>query len=381
MKLILALTSLAAMSIRNAQNFEGVKRSKEEWESTFDAITDSVAILDRDYRLVKVNKAYRESQRAGGDGLIGQTCHRLFYKKEGPCPDCPAVETLRTEQPAYAEKRVGEKIFRQWTYPIKNRQDDSLSVVMYTRDVTNLKTLKDRLVRSERMATIGQFAAGMAHEIRNPLGSIVTAADVLSTQAGTGQEDWKTLTDVMQLEAKRLNDIITEFLLYAAPRRPEIAVHDLNRLVEEMIPMIRAEAEQKGMHVESSLAPAVDGGLFDPDKMRQVIWNLVINGIQAMAMGQTLTVATGQGPDGIMLVIQDEGTGISETDRKRIFDPFFTTKSRGSGLGLSIVSRIVEDHEGRIEVASLPGGGTAFTVILPRENQETTVLREVRAHG
>jgi signal transduction histidine kinase len=370
MKLIMALTSLAAMSIQNAGYFEDVKRSKEEWESTFDAITDSVAILDQDYRLLKVNKAYEQSWRDRIDDLTDSICYRFFYQREDPCPGCPATDTLQSGEPAYAEKKVGEKIFRQWTYPIKNIRNESTSVVMYTRDVTSLKTLKDRLIQSERMATIGQFAAGMAHEIRNPLSSIVTAAEVLSTQGDEDKENLKTLTDIIKVEAKRLNEIISEFLLYATPQRPEFKENDLNQVVDEVLRMIRTDSEQKGMHIETSLDPAIGATYFDADKIRQVIWNLVLNGIQSMKMGQTLTVSTRKLPEGTALVVKDAGEGIAENHLKRIFDPFFTTKTRGTGLGLSIVNRIIEDHHGRIEVQSGPGQGSEFTALLPQESPD-----------
>lgn len=367
MKLIVALTSLAAMSIQNATYFEEVARTKEEWESTFDAITDSVAILDDRYKLVKVNKAYRNSGSWGDSDLIGKTCYEVFYRQKEPCAGCPATETLQGRKPAYAEKKVGNRIYRQWTYPMFDDDGKSSSVVMYTRDVTNLKKLKERLIQSERMASIGQIAAGVAHEIRNPLGSIVTAVEVLSSEGGRDEENAFTLTEVLKVEARRLNDIISEFLLYAAPQQPVLKENHLNRVLKEVIRMAASEAKKNDISIVMDLDDRIPPTFFDAGKIKQVIWNLVINGIQAMQAGGTLTILSRRLDDGIEFRVRDQGEGIEPKDVSRIFDPFFTTKSNGTGLGLSIVNRIIEDHHGRIEIESEEGEGAEFIVKLSLE--------------
>ena len=365
MKLIMALTSLAAMAVQNARYFEEVERSKEEWEQTFDAITDSVAILDGSYRLSKVNKAYVQQYGFAKDELLDRACYRAFYRADAPCPGCPATRTLLTGEPAYAEKRVAGKTFRQWTYPVHDDAGRLSSVVIYTRDVTNLKRLKEELVRSERMASIGQIAAGMAHEIRNPLGSILTAVEVLSSGGSAREENFETLSRVIQVEARRLNGIISEFLLYAGPQRPRLRESHLNRVVEEVAGMIRGEAAKEGVALELDLDRSVGPSRFDPDRIKQVIWNILLNGIQAMEGGGTLSVATRRDGSGVSLLVRDQGPGIDPRHRNKIFDPFFTTKERGTGLGLSVVSRIVNDHDGTIEVRSEPGAGAEFVVTLP----------------
>lgn len=364
MKLIVALTSLAAMSIQNATYFEEVSRTKEEWESTFDAITDSVAILDDCYKLVKVNKAYRNSGSWDDSDLIGKTCYEVFYQQKKPCADCPAADTLAGGKPAYAERKVGNRILRQWTYPMFDDDGKSSSVVMYTRDVTNLKKLKERLIQSERMASIGQIAAGVAHEIRNPLGSIVTAVEVLSSEGGTDEENAFTLTEVLKVEAQRLNEIISEFLLYAAPQQPVLKENHLNRVLKEVIRMAVNEAKKNDISIVMDLDDRIPSTHFDAGKIKQVIWNLVINGVQAMPSGGTLTITSHRRQNGIEFRVRDQGKGIGPEDMSRIFDPFFTTKSSGTGLGLSIVNRIVEDHHGRIEIESEEGRGAEFIVQL-----------------
>ncbi len=369
MKLIVALTSLAAMSIQNATYFEEVERTKEEWESTFDAITDSVAILDDRYKLVKVNKAYRNSETWDETELVGKTCYEVLHHVDKPCEGCPAAETLKEGKPAYAEKKVGGRIYRHWTYPMFDDNGKSSSVVMYTRDVTNLKKLKERLIQSERMASIGQIAAGVAHEIRNPLGSIVTAVEVLSSEGGTDEENAFTLTEVLKVEAQRLNDIISEFLLYAAPQQPVLKENHLNRVLEEVIRMAESEAKKNDISIVLDLDDRIPSTYFDAGKIKQVIWNLVINGIQAMQAGGTLTITSNRLDDGVEFRVCDQGRGIEQKDASRIFDPFFTTKSAGTGLGLSIVNRIVEDHHGRLEIESEEGKGAEFIVQLSLEKE------------
>jgi PAS domain S-box-containing protein len=371
MKLIMALTSLAAMSIQNAKYFEEVERGKEEWESTFDAITDSVAILDTNYRLRSMNKAYKIQYGFSKAQLLGRVCYKYLYQLDSPCVGCPVTRTLLTGEPSYAEKKREKSIFRQWTYPIYDEKGRATSVVLYTRDVTNLKKLKDQLTQSERMASIGQIAAGMAHEIRNPLGSILTAVEVLSSQKGANEENFSTLSEVLKVEAKRLNSIISEFLLYAAPHQPRLSENHLNKVMEEVIRMIRSDSEKDGVEIEMHLDAAMETFLFDADKIKQVIWNIVLNGIQSMDRGGVLTVSTKWMGNRAEFSVRDEGAGILQEDRNKIFDPFYTTKARGTGLGLSIVNRIIEDHLGKIEIQSRLGEGTELIVSLPlgAENQ------------
>ncbi len=364
MKLIMALTSLAAMSIQNAQYFEEVERGKEEWESTFDAITDTVAILDTGYRLRRVNKAYNVQYGFSKTDLLDQICYKYLYKIDSPCIGCPVTRTLLTGEPSYAEKKIGKSIFRQWTYPIYDEKGRATSVVLYTRDVTNLKKLKEQLTQSERMASIGQIAAGMAHEIRNPLGSILTAVEVLSSQKGVNEENFSTLSEVLKVEAKRLNNIISEFLLYAAPHQPRLQKNHLNKVMEEVIRIIRTDSEKDGIKIEMHLDSMMETSLFDADKIKQVIWNIVLNGIQSMNRGGVLTVSTKWMGNGAAFSVRDEGVGIPQEDRSKIFDPFYTTKASGTGLGLSIVNRIIEDHRGKIEIQSRLGEGTEFIVSL-----------------
>lgn len=365
LKLIMALTSLAGMSIQNAKHVEEVERSKDEWESTFDAITDSVAILDSAYHLCKVNKAYKIHYGFSKEALTNKVCYKAFYKKQGPCMGCPVTRTLLTGEPSYAEKRAGEKIFRQWTYPIQSKSGLISSVVIYTRDVTNLKKLKERLSQSERMASIGQIAAGVAHEIRNPLGSILTAIEVLSSKGGTEDENFYTLSEVIKLEARRLNQIISDFLLYASPQQPMLRENNLNQVVEEVIRIIQPDAEKEKVRIDVELDPSMQAACFDADRIKQVIWNIVINGIQSMNTGGTLTVTTKWLANQMELRIRDQGPGIRREDMSKIFDPFYTTKESGTGLGLSIVNRIVETHKGSVEIQSQPGEGSEFIVTFP----------------
>lgn len=370
LKLIMALTSLASMSIQNAKYVEEVERGKEEWERTFDAITDTVAILDPSYRFCRVNHAYKNYGFSKED-LIHKTCYQAFYKKERPCPGCPVTRTLLTGAPSYAEKRAGERIFRQWTYPVQGQNGLISSVVIYTRDVSSLKKLKERLTQSERMASIGQIAAGVAHEIRNPLGSILTAIDVLSSRAGGAEdENFYTLSEVIKVEAKRLNQIISDFLLYASPHKPMFRENNLNQVMEEVIRLIRPEAEKEKVKIEVHLDSSMPVSCFDSDRIKQVIWNILINGIQAMNTGGTLTVSTRRLSSQMEFRVRDQGFGIRKEDMNKIFDPFYTTKTSGTGLGLSIVNRIVENHKGMIDIQSPPGEGAEFIVTLPVGNMK-----------
>jgi PAS domain S-box-containing protein len=232
-------------------------------------------------------------------------------------------------------------------------------------DISDRHRLQKQLTQKESLAAVGEMAAVVAHEIRNPLGSIVTAAKSLAG-GDLDKEDRKSLLDVMASETERLNKTISDFLVYARPRDLDRKTADLGKLVGEVLASVRAEAEvSSGVTITESFATDLSGLRFDQDMIRQVVWNLVLNGIQAAGTGGTMAVVIERKTDEVLLRVGDSGAGVSAEARERIFKPFFTTKKQGTGLGLAISSRIVIEHGGRLELVDSPLGGAEFVVALP----------------
>jgi two-component system sensor histidine kinase HydH len=223
---------------------------------------------------------------------------------------------------------------------------------------------EEQLRRADRLSALGELSAGMAHEIRNPLGSIKGAVEILRDDYGPEDAKYEFI-QILLKETDRLNHIVQEFLGFARPKQPEFQQADLNQAIESVLTLTALEAKKAGVNIEKRLDPSIGMRSLDVSLLRQAFLNLVLNAIQAMDHGGVLTVASALRGDSIEITIADTGKGISEENRKKLFSPFFTTKKNGTGLGLAITYRIIENHRGTIDVASRPGKGTTFSVKLP----------------
>lgn len=248
---------------------------------------------------------------------------------------------------------------------------------------SDLIEMEEQVRRADRLAAIGRIAAGMAHEIRNPLASISGSIQLLKEDLQL-DGSYQKLMDIVLTETERLDRIITDFLTYARPVPPQLQPCNLNNLIKETIILIRnSPYYSPPIAIELSLTEKEAAILIDPHQIKQVLWNLSINALQAMPSGGILRLSTrwledagryhekrwskGLNSPVAEIVVADTGIGIPSQDRPRIFDPFFTTKDYGYGLGLAIVYRIIEEHKGYIEVESKEGKGTSFHILLPSQ--------------
>lgn len=239
-----------------------------------------------------------------------------------------------------------------------------------------LKQRQEQLVRSEKMAALGQLSAGIAHEIRTPLTSIKIFIQSLEKEIDLDEnrsEDFR----IIKKEIDRINENVTRFLNFARPEEPQFQQVDVNALLGDTLNLLMAKIRSSGIRLDVSLPEALPPVEGDPKQLNQVFLNLVLNAVEAMPKGGTLSIGASlrMNPDireeGIQIVFQDTGAGISEEDRPYLFDPFFTTKEKGTGLGLSIVYSIIQRHNGWIEVKSAPGKGSSFIVSLPVWKERT----------
>jgi two-component system sensor histidine kinase HydH len=231
------------------------------------------------------------------------------------------------------------------------------------RDLSEIQRLKEEVARSQRLASIGRLAAGVAHEIRNPLSSIKGFATYFKQRYKDVPEDQKTAT-IMIEEVERLNRVIGELLEFARPMQLTKRRIGLEDLIAHASRLIRGDLAERGMHLDVRLVPDGVTLKVDPDRVNQVLLNLYLNAMDAMDEGGTLRIDARQvpGTNDTEIAVTDTGCGISEADITQIFDPYFTTKSSGTGLGLAIVHKIMEAHGGEVRVESDPDHGT--TVIL-----------------
>jgi len=257
--------------------------------------------------------------------------------------------------------------------PLKDSDEREMGNILIFQDLTRLREMEEHVKRSDRLAAIGKMAAGIAHEIRNPLASISGSIEILKEELGDSTQN-RTLMGIVLREIQRLNSLIADFLLFARPISPGRERIHLNRLFEEIFQMLANSPEFSAL---IRLETQFEDDLYiqgDPNQVRQVFWNLLINAAQAMPEGGLLRVRARKAfprapvPGGRRygeVSVIDSGMGIGEEAIGKVFDPFFTTKEKGTGLGLSIVHSIVESYGGKIAVQSQKGRGSVFTVVLP----------------
>jgi signal transduction histidine kinase len=223
--------------------------------------------------------------------------------------------------------------------------------------------------RSERLAALGQLSAGLAHEIRNPLGVIKGSAEMLNQKVEASNPLARELAGYIGTEVNRLNSLVTRFLDFARPSHLELRGTQLSELVDRVLESVHNQLPESHVEVERRYAPGTPDVQVDPQLCEQIFINLVTNAYQAMEQRGRLTISIApesqNGRDGVGIVVEDSGPGVPVESREQIFNPFFTSKKDGVGLGLSIVAKIVDDHRGSIRLESPSGQGARFHVFLP----------------
>ncbi len=252
-------------------------------------------------------------------------------------------------------------------FEIEDDRLQNLGSMLLIQDLSNVRELENQLQRSERDAAVGKMAAGVAHELRNPLSSIKGLALLLKSRFSLNDESAQQTADLLVDEVERLNRSISELLDYARPAKLEHRPLIIDDLLSRALMLVRSDAEAGNVEVIEDYrcgASTIDG---DEDKLTQVVLNLCLNSIQAMKDGGTLSLSSSLLDGWVTIEISDTGSGISAQNKQRIFEPYFTTKEDGTGLGLAMSAQIIEDHHGQIEISSEPGNGTTVFVKLPRE--------------
>jgi two-component system sensor histidine kinase PilS (NtrC family) len=268
--------------------------------------------------------------------------------------------------------------------PLSTLEGKASGYTLIFQDLTEMKKLESELRLKDRMAAVGELSAGIAHEIRNPLAAIAGSAQVLKkSQALTPQE--QRLMSIILKESERLNKSIADFLRFVKPQEKRSAAFDVAASISETLDLLVNSPELAANHtIERDITPPSFTLTGDADQMRQVFWNLARNAVQAMPNGGTLKVSTEVGADSYDILFTDSGRGMSHADLQRLFQPFRTNFPTGTGLGMAISYRILQEHGGRIDVASREGHGTTITVSLPvtpashAERSEASAVRVAR---
>jgi len=347
-----------------------LEQSNQQLRRLFDGISDGISVIDRSYRIVNANAGIAAMVTRGEAELIGGACYRSYNGSDSPCPGCPAESTFRDGRASAGQLRwcaPGQKLkdMQIYIFPLQEEEGRVVQVIEYAKDISEKVALERKLFQSAKLAAIGTLAAGVAHEIRNPLGIMKTSSDMIKRSCREGEQNYE-LAGFLIEEVDRLNRVVTRLLNFAKPSKPNIEPCEINGIMDRALALVGPQHRLQDLEVVREYThdlPRVPG---DREQLCQVFLNLIINAVQAMPKSGRLTLATGtEEGEAVWAGVTDTGEGIDERIVDSIFDPFFTTKDDGSGLGLAIAYRIVESHGGRLEVKSNPGKGTAFTVMLP----------------
>ncbi len=362
------------IAIESLSGLQKLIQSKELLQSVFDGITDLVILLDKDYRIKMVNKGYLAQYEVEAEEVIGEPCYMVHAGLKGVCAHCDMDRVLRDKKPVSGEARCARgKIHLVHFYPVFDENGDIQSVIRYSRDITQQKKVERRIQQTEKLVALGHLAAGVAHEINNPLGIMLCYTDLLKRQLADFPQGLK---DLHTIEKQTLNckRIVTDLLQFARSEESEKRVIDLNGIVREVAGIFTHQLRKQkvGLHLDLDEEP-VDIRL-DADKFKQVLVNLLMNALQAIDGPGDIRIVTRYVDEqkAALITVSDNGPGIPVEIRSRIFDPFFSTKKTGesTGLGLSVSYGIIQEHGGEIIVNSEPGQGSEFTIILPLEGQE-----------
>ena len=349
-----------------------------------DSLSDAVVVVDRDQRLVAANAQYIACFGMRRSDLIGSRCTDVLHCPEDRAGDdggrCAACETFATRRPARRLRSVPDAggALRRWEAsfnPVFDASGDVSHVVEVWRDVTARSQLEAQLGHSERLAALGTLAAGVGHEINNPLASVLAGVETLERWLKRRQFDAAQIAEageileLLEREVLRCRETTDKLMLLAQPYSTEPAWFDLNVAVSDTLSLLRHQMGKQGIDAVEELDPDLPPIWARHSSMRGVCMNLMMNAVQAMPQGGRLTARTTRGGPGVVLHVEDTGLGISPEHLDRIWDAFFTTKpvGQGTGLGLSITQRVVTRHGGTIRVESRPGEGARFIVELPIE--------------
>jgi two-component system sensor histidine kinase PilS (NtrC family) len=237
-----------------------------------------------------------------------------------------------------------------------------IGVIIACEDLSAIRAMEARMRAADRLASLGRMAANIAHEIRNPLAALSGAVEVMA--AGAADDTRERLAQIVLKETGRLNGIIREFLEYSRPTPLNRTAVNVAEMVDEVLVLLEHQVGPGTLKTVREFPPGLTW-MVDRQQFRQAVWNLCLNAVQAMPEGGELRVTMAVRAARLVLRVHDSGEGIPAADLGQIFEPFYSTKSGGSGLGLALVHRIVQDHGGDIDVDSRPGAGSAFTVRLP----------------
>ncbi len=368
---LLLVGSAAIFTIFIIQSHQTVNRALRQVQTYADSVVANLPAglisVDQEGRIVSINRKGEEILDRKEESIKDLPLDLVFPRRTCDLGGLMASGTPILDQ-EIEYSREGDPPIPLSVSATRMIDDEDLPMgaVVIFRDLRELRRLQEEVQRSERMASLGSMAAGIAHEIRNPLSSIKGLARYLGDHFKEGSEE-RQYVSIMTEEVNRLNRAISELLEFARPAELSVCPQEIGGLLEHSMRLVRSDADQKNVKIELMVEPGMPPAKVDGDRVIQALLNIYQNSLAAMESGGSLKVYACSRPgEGMVEIrVEDTGCGIPREDIGRIFDPYFTTKKGGTGLGLAIVHKIVESHSGEIRVESGAGQGTKFIMLLP----------------
>lgn len=374
-----------AVGLENARLYNEVWQHKQEWEITFSAVTDLLVFINRDCRVQRVNQAVMDFFTMSEEDILGQRCYYLFYGRESKCNPCLADQVVRTQRTAYLQSRTRyNRVLDIFAYPAYTGDNEPYGVTYYAKDVT-------RFVDSIKFVSMGEMSAGVAHELNSPLTAIVGNSQLLLRETDPSSPHYQLIKDIKS-SGTRCQRIIQNLLTFSRQEEYTFEEIDLNKVVESALGLLSYQIEKSNIELVTKLAPSLPQLLGNEHGLEQIIINLLLNAKDAI---ESKALLEGNGEKGRIVIetcapekvvavnVSDNGSGIDDVDLPHVFNPFFTTKrvGRGTGLGLSVSLGIAQSHGGVIDVESVAGRGSTFSLIMPLDQAYNNATNSAVATG
>ena len=365
-----------------------IGESRKRYRMTLDALENGLYLIDDSYTIRTINRAEAAFFNKTPKEIVGRHCYEVFRQRNGPCSDCMPRECMADGQTRsrlrVAKRRSGREFVNIYCYPIfHDGEQKSREAVICIQDTTQLAMMENQVVRTEKMASIGQMAAGIAHDLNNYLAGIYGVVQLLQMRFEKAPEertkDLKLLLR-LQVQVEALNLMAGNLMVFSHPARKEYFPLSLNQVIEDALSFSRYELERDQVDLQCDFKDDLPSSQMEKGQIQQVVLNLMLNGAQAIReqkkategafVGQIVVVTGVENTGFVYFSITDNGIGITEECQGHLFDPFFSTKEvrvegGATGLGLFTAQTIIAQHQGTISFSSKPGQGSCFKVVLP----------------
>ncbi len=351
--------------------------SRNTLRALFDSIPASIYIIDRKYNLIAINVSRAARINSRPNQLVGKKCYETLFQRDDPCAGCRVAETLRNGQPITRTDRqwLSNDQPVEWeisSFAIQDNASMPIQAILLEQDVTEKRRLEANLIQSEKLAAVGQLAAGVAHEINNPLAAVIANAQLLRRDLPVDADDALESVKLIELAGLRASQVVRNLLGFARKEQYDFSPTDLNETIQNALTLLQHEFVSRPIELHSDLEENMPRVRASRDHLQGVWINLIVNAMDAIESGSgQISITSHFVVNEFRVTIHDNGRGIPPEKVQRIFEPFYTTKAsgRGTGLGLSVCHRIIKQHGGYIQVESRVGVGTKFTVVLPADGR------------